>query len=291
MKYMMRQYDKNGRVSWREAPEEEFNAYIAAGPNNDWAINNAKQQEALRRSQGRWKMADKVAWGVVGGLLGGSTAPALLGAWSPAAATAGTASVPGAVGASAAPLGGGTVASGLTSAALPSTASGIGTTAGYGSLFGGSAAGGGGSATAPILSTIAGGGGGAGGGAGAAGAFSMADLIRYGAQPVGGAIQAYLNARSNNRNADKELAELSRQFGIQQAFLVQQHADKMKADADIEAEKKRQFDALEEEKRRRYEDRAPIRQFALNSATRMSDLLNEARPQRVAYQPTFQYRP
>ena len=112
-------------------------------------------------------------------------------------------------------------------------------------------------------------------------------MMQYGIPAASQLAGTIIGTRANSAAAQQALDEQRRQYDLTQAFLQQQHLDKMKADADVEAEKKRQFDALEAEKRRRYEALEPWRSASLQNVTRMSDLLNEPRPRGVPYTGNF----
>jgi len=114
------------------------------------------------------------------------------------------------------------------------------------------------------------------------------NLISTGA----GLFTTYMGNRARSRGEDLALAENTRQFDATQAFL-REEAQRRREEFDrTEAEKKRQWDAEQSEKRRIENEqnmrREPYRQAGRTS---LASLMNWSRPASVAYQPSFTYRP
>ncbi len=122
------------------------------------------------------------------------------------------------------------------------------------------------------------------------GLFRASDLARYGIPAATSLLTNYMGNRAGNQASTAALDAQQRQFDATQAWLREQEANTERRHREIEDEKRRQFDAVESEKRRKWDYGEPWRDASRQSLTRMSDLI-ERGPQRVAYQPTFQYRP
>lgn len=176
---------------------------------------------------------------------------------------------------------GGAAAAGATggsSAVLPATA----TATGFAPFAG--------TAATPLL---AGGGGFAAGGglaAGAAGASRMSDLMRYGVPAATTLATGYMANRASNTASTSALDAQQRQFDATQAWLREQDDRRHQEYLDTETEKKRQFDALEADKQRIWDEHAPLRSARTGALTRMSDLMDRG-PERYTYTPSFYYKP
>ncbi len=125
---------------------------------------------------------------------------------------------------------------------------------------------------------------------GGGGLFRASDLVRYGIPAATSLLTGYMGNRAGSQASTAALDAQQRQFDATQAWLREQEANNERRHREIEDEKRRQFDAVESEKRRKWDYGEPWRDASRQSLTRMSDLI-ERGPQRVAYQPTFQYRP
>jgi len=126
--------------------------------------------------------------------------------------------------------------------------------------------------------------------AGGNGLFRASDLVRYGIPAATSLVTGYMGNRASSNASTAALDEQRRQFDATQAWLREQEANAERRHKEVEDEKRRQFDAVEAEKRRKWDYGEPWREASRGALTRMSDLMNRG-PERVAYQPTFYYRP
>jgi hypothetical protein len=220
--------------------------------------------DALAKSQGRWKVADKIAMGAA------LTIPTLGIGSAIAGGATGAASVPGAVGASSAPLGAGTVAAG---GVLPSAA----TATGFAPF----------AASVPMAAS-------APAAASAAGHFSLSNLMDLG--KLGAGLYGVVSGnRANNSAQSHALLEQQREFDQQQQMLTANEATR-KAEADrVAAESARQWNAAQQfqaqqfaaQEEQRQHDRAladaaearkaPRRAIGQQALMRLSDFLGLAR--------------
>jgi len=138
----------------------------------------------------------------------------------------------------------------------------------------------------------AGGGGGAGGVLGSIGSWAGRgnNAIELGKIGAGGITSWLQNRSTQNALRDTNAATLT-DNAAQRDFLKAQYDREHQDYLDAIAEQKRQWDEEQKEKARQWEAMEPWREAGRGNLTRMSALLDEPRPQRVAYQPTFQYRP
>lgn len=134
-----------------------------------------------------------------------------------------------------------------------------------------------------------------------AGSATMGSLARYGIPAATQLITNGMSNRAAERGANAANALQSSQFERTQQWLREQEATRIAEDRDIQAEKKRQWDAVEAEKKRQWdyteaekvrrrERREPWRAASLGALTRMSDLMDRG-PGSAPYRPTFQYQP
>lgn len=132
--------------------------------------------------------------------------------------------------------------------------------------------------------------GGGGSDAGGGGLFRMSDVARYGIPAAMSLFTNHMANRASSNASNATLDEQRRQFDATQAWLREQEANAERRHKEVEDEKRRQFDAVEAEKRRKWDYGEPWREASRGALTRMTDLMNRG-PERVAYQPTFYYRP
>jgi hypothetical protein len=215
--------------------------------------------------------------GPLAGALGGGGAT--LGGTATGLAASGT----GSVGAAAAPVVGTTAGLGGWSAPL------FGTAANY---AGGGAFLGAGAGSAAATGAAAGAGWGAVNSvAPAAGKFlTGSNMLELGKMGAGG-ITSYLQNRSTQNALRDTNAATMADNAAQRDFLREQYDREHQDYLDAIAEQKRQWDEEQKEKARQWEAMEPWREAGRGNLTRMNSLLDEPRPGRVAYQPTFQYRP
>lgn len=100
----------------------------------------------------------------------------------------------------------------------------------------------------------------------------------------------YLGQRSAN-NAAKDAAQMqAEQFAAQQKFLAEE-AEKGRIErAEVEAEKKRQWEAEQAELLRKWHALEPWRTSSQRNLVGMNEMLDRPKPQPTAYQPTFTSR-
>lgn len=147
--------------------------------------------------------------------------------------------------------------------------------------------------TPAMASSAAGAGGGAGGNIlGAIGSWAGRgnNALELGKMGIGGLTSYLQNRSTQNALRDTNAATLT-DNAAQRDFLREQYDREHQDYLDAIAEQKRQWDEEQKEKARQWEAMEPWREAGRGNLTRMSSLLDEPRPGRVAYQPTFQYRP
>jgi hypothetical protein len=281
---MVRNYGPNGEDrGWRELRPGE----TLEDTSMNAAQARAAQRAMLDRSKKRWGIADKVAYGVATIPFGAAGASAL--GWGGATTTPmsnlvaqgvpAAAQVPAGTFAAGAPL------TGAVGTVAPTAGITLGTGGATLPTFGAGSA-------LPTVAGGAGGGGGAGGILGTIGSWAGRgnNAIELGKMGVGGLTSWLQNRSTQNALKDSNALTLA-DNAAQRDFLREQYDREHQDYLDAIAEQKRQWDEEQKEKARVWEAMEPWREAGRGNLTRMNSLLDEPRPGRVAYQPTFQYRP